>query len=167
MIFFWVKETSMIWSWCFFLLSFFYIQVVYRKKKQLVKNSVLELVKRCVGFHYAPCVSKTVVWTLNASCLDDTPTWIFNKHLRLNLPKVELLVTPHPANGSPFYLVAQEMFQELSSILCFLSPHASLSAFLLTLLLKCVPNSLTSPHHCCYLPVQSPSSLICTIALVF
>lgn len=82
----------------------------------MLKNPVLELIKQCVEFHYAPWISKIVACPLNASCLYDTPTWMFNKPLkvkgrtldyprahRLPLPQVFSFLekgTPHLAGGS-------------------------------------------------------------------
>lgn len=60
----------MIWKWCFFPLSSPLIQqVLYIKKKQLLKNSVLGLIKQYVGFRYVPWVSKIVTCPLSASWL--------------------------------------------------------------------------------------------------
>lgn len=96
------------------------------------------------------------------------PTYMFNKHPKL---KVEPLITPQPTNdlslkcfilfffltkrSSPFAWLFKQRFWELSSLLCFLFPLASLSpSQLLSWLLKYIPKSLTSPHHCCYHPIQ-------------
>ena len=114
---------------------------------------------------------KIVVRILSANCLYDTPTWVFNMHIKLHLPKVELLVTPQPTKNLLSHLPGCSrktprvmLYSSLS-----LSPQALYQRFLLILILlpKCVTKSLSSSHHCCYLPVQSPSFLLWTTALVF
>lgn len=106
---------------------------------------------------------------LGASCLYDAPTWVFNKHLKLHLPKAELLVTPQPTETLLSHIPGCSRKTPrviLNSSLC-LSPQPICWQFLLILLPKHVTECLASPHHCCDLPVQSPSFFFWTAAPVF
>ena len=112
---------------------------------------------------------KIVVWILGASCLYDTPTWVFNKHLKLHLPKVELLVTPQPTKNLLSHLpgCSRKIPRVILNSCLSLSPQPICRQLLLILLPKCVTDSLGSPHHCCCLLVQSPPFLFWTAARVF
>lgn len=116
-----------------------------------------------------PWLFKTVVWILGANCLCDTPTWVFNKHIKVHLPKVELLVTPQPTKNLLSHLrgCSRKTPRVILNSWLSLSPQPMCRQLLLILLPKCVTESLGSPHHCCCLPVQSPSFLFWTTARVF
>lgn len=91
------------------------------------------------------------------------------KHLQLHLPKVELLVTPQPTKNLLSHLpgCSRKTPRVILNYSLSLSPQPICRQFLLILLPKCVTKSLASPHHCCCLPVHSPSFLFWTAALVF
>ena len=116
-----------------------------------------------------PWLFKIVVWILGASCLYGTPTWVFNKHLKLHLPKVELLVTPQPTKNLLSHLpgCSRKIPRVILNSCLSLSPQPICRQLLLILLPKCVTDSLGSPHHCCCLLVQSPPFLFWTAARVF
>ena len=132
--------------------------------------------KLCLGIGKTMCwvslclwLFKIVVWILSANCLYDTPTWVFNMHIKLHLPKVELLVTPQPTKNLLSHLpgCSRKTPRVILNSLLSLSPQPICWQFLLILLPKCVTECLSSPHHCCYLPVHSPSFLFWTTAQVF
>lgn len=125
-------------------------------KKEVVEKFCLGIDKNKVLVFIMPHGCLRVTCPLNASCLHDTPTGMFNKHLKLRFPHSPQITSSQLflEHEAPISLVVQA--EVVSNSLLSLYPEAICQHFLLTLFLNISLNHWTSLHHCCHLLVQIP-----------